>query len=76
MQPPAGEPLLLVGTFREVIPPERLVYTWRWEAGVPESRELPVVVEFPDHGDETEVVLIHEDLPAGPSLDRRRDGGS
>jgi uncharacterized protein YndB with AHSA1/START domain len=54
------------GTFREVIPPERLVYTWQWEAGVPESRESLVVVEFRDHGDETRVVLIHKDLAAPP----------
>jgi uncharacterized protein YndB with AHSA1/START domain len=49
-----------------VIPPERLVYTWQWEAGVPESRESLVVVEFRDHGDETRVVLIHKDLAAPP----------
>ncbi len=74
MHPPTGETLLLAGTYREVLPPERLVYTWRWEVGVPDGRELLVVVEFHDHGDETEVVLTHSDLPAGPSLEPYRDG--
>jgi len=74
MQPPVGEPLLLAGTFREVTPPERLVYTWRWEGGVPESRESVVVVEFHDLGGETEVVLTHHGLPPGRALKPYRDG--
>jgi uncharacterized protein YndB with AHSA1/START domain len=34
MQPPDGTPMRLAGTYREVRPPERLVYTWRWEGVV------------------------------------------
>lgn len=30
----------LVGEFREVSPPERLVYTWQWLSGVPDTREV------------------------------------
>ena len=33
MQPTAGDPMVLTGTYREVEPPARLVYTWRWETG-------------------------------------------
>ncbi len=33
MQPTAGDPFVLGGTYREVEPPARLVYTWRWETG-------------------------------------------
>jgi hypothetical protein len=42
--------------------------------GVPDGRESLVVVEFHDRGDETEVVLTHGDLPAGPSLEPYRAG--
>jgi uncharacterized protein YndB with AHSA1/START domain len=66
MQPPGGgDPLVVAGEYREVRPPERLVYTWRWEAGVPDPRESLVTVEFRDLGGRTEVVLVHDNF-AGP----------
>ena len=58
-------PMCLVGEFREVVAPERLVYTWRWESGVPDRRESLVTVEFHDLGPRTEVVLLHDRF-AGP----------
>ena len=42
---PDGEIFYLSGIGRQVRPPERLVYTWRWEAQ-PEPRETLVTVEF------------------------------
>jgi uncharacterized protein YndB with AHSA1/START domain len=31
MQPPGNEPVLIVGgVYREIISPEKLVFTWRW----------------------------------------------
>ncbi|HEY8684757.1 MAG TPA: SRPBCC domain-containing protein [Chloroflexota bacterium] len=59
MQPPEGEPLHLRGTYREVVPPRRLVYTWQWTAGVPDHRQSVVTVEFEDLGNSTKVVLVH-----------------
>src|SRR5204862_5069112 len=53
----------LVGEYLDVQPPERLVYTFRWEPAVIDAMdtgETRVTVEFHDHGAETEVVLIHE----------------
>lgn len=55
----------LVGEFREVVAPERLVYTWRWASGVPDRRESLVTVEFHDLGERTELVLRHDSF-AGP----------
>lgn len=59
---PAGDLFYLVGTYREVRPPAKLVYTWAWEAE-PELGETLVTVEFLDRGDSTEVVLTHELFP-------------
>jgi len=70
MQPAAGDPFVLVGTYREVEPPARLVYTWRWETGpAADGSESLVTVEFRDHGGSTGVVLIHTEFPAshGPA---------
>ena len=58
-------PMRLVGEFREVTPPSRLVYTWRWIEGVPDARESLVTVEFRERGARTEVVLVHDNF-AGP----------
>lgn len=55
----------LVGEFCEIVPPERLVYTWQWVSGVPDTRESLVTVEFRDLGARTEVVLLHDSF-AGP----------
>ena len=51
----------LSGTYKEVKPPEKLVFSWRWqrEDASPESL---VTVEFRDLGMSTEVSLIHQNL--------------
>lgn len=59
---PDGDIFYLSGTYREVRPPERLVYTWRWEAK-PELGETLVTVEFQDRGGSTEVILTHALFP-------------
>jgi uncharacterized protein YndB with AHSA1/START domain len=64
MQPTAGEPFVLGGTYREVEAPDRLVYTWRWETGpAADGSESLVTVEFRDRDGQTELVLIHSDFP-------------
>lgn len=60
--PESGDTHTVVGEYREVRPPERLVYTWAWEGESPEPGETVVTVEFGDRGGETEVVLVHEGL--------------
>lgn len=74
MQPPDGAPLHLTGTYLQVRPPERLVYTWRWEDGVPETGETLVEVEFRDRGDQTEVIVVHRGFPEGSPQDPYRQG--
>ena len=72
---PDGEIFYLSGIYREVRPPERLVYTWRWEAQ-PEHGETLVTVEFREVGDSTEVVLTHERFPTETARDDHNRGWS
>jgi uncharacterized protein YndB with AHSA1/START domain len=66
MQPTEGEPFVLGGTYREVEPPVRLVYTWRWETGpAADGSESLVTVEFEDRGEQTELALTHTHFPPG-----------
>jgi len=70
---PDGEVFYLVGTFREVRPPERLVYTWVWE-GSPEMGETLITVEFRTRGKVTEVRLTHELFPTAKVRDDHEKG--
>lgn len=54
------------GVYRQVKPPEKLVFSWFWTKDTPDgvnlhpgSEETEVTVEFLERGDSTEVVLTH-----------------
>jgi uncharacterized protein YndB with AHSA1/START domain len=52
----------VVGEYKEVRPPERLVYTWSWESNPEEmagSMATLVTVEFSEDGEGTQVELTH-----------------
>ena len=63
----------LEGIYREVKPPQKLVFTWQWESG-PEASETLVTVEFHDLGPSTEIVLTHEHLPNLEERDKHSHG--
>jgi uncharacterized protein YndB with AHSA1/START domain len=63
------------GTYREVVRPERLVYTWAWEEDDGSTgHESTVTVSFAQEGERTTVVLEHAGLPDEASRDRHREG--
>jgi uncharacterized protein YndB with AHSA1/START domain len=62
MQPPEGELFHLTGEFREVDPPARLAYTFRWDPPDPDDRETLATLSLQDRGDETEVNLTQGDF--------------
>jgi uncharacterized protein YndB with AHSA1/START domain len=56
------------GTYVVVEPPQRLVFTWRWDRrDVEGGRESLVTVEFRDRDGATEVVIKHEGIETGDS---------
>ena len=61
-----GEVYLGQGAFREVTPPQKLVFTWAWQKRqrdgslAPLEAETQVTVEFTERGGLTEVLLTHE----------------
>jgi uncharacterized protein YndB with AHSA1/START domain len=57
MQPPHGELFHLSGEFRQVDPPARLAYTFRWDPPDPDDRETSVTLSLLDRGERTEVLL-------------------
>ena len=78
---PDGEFWTTAGTYREVKPPERLVFTWQFEKdgsgeeyGEVEPPEMLVTVEFKARGQQTELTLTHEKFASTESRDRHQDG--
>jgi len=59
------------GTYVEVQPPSRLVYTWQW--GHREDETL-VTVEFNDRDGGTELVLTHERFRDEPDVTLHGEG--
>jgi uncharacterized protein YndB with AHSA1/START domain len=75
MQPPGNDPVLIVaGIYREIIPPEKLVFTWRWESSDEDEPETLVTVNFIERGNVTEVVLHHERFTSEALRDKHREG--
>ena len=78
--PQSGERYLLHGTYLEVRPPEKIVFTWAWERHTPQGSQVEqmgetlVTVEFFERGASTEVVLTHERF-ANVQLRDRHDMG-
>ncbi len=54
----------LSGVYREVRPPERLVFTWVWGQGGMAGVETVVTIELAEADGETELTLVHEGLPS------------
>lgn len=70
-----GEDWAVGGTFREVLPPQRLSMTWRWEEDDPNDEyESLVTVELFDRNGKTELVLTHEYLADVESRERHTTG--
>jgi uncharacterized protein YndB with AHSA1/START domain len=62
----------VMGVFREVSPPERLVYSWAWKS-TPE-RESLVTIEVRPDGDGSMLSLTHENFFDADARDRHNMG--
>lgn len=72
-----GEQHIAKGTYREIAPEERIVYTWTWEEETPaEERETLVTWDFRALGPKTELTLTHEGLASVESRDGHNGGWS
>lgn len=60
------------GVYREIVPNEKLVFTWAWKS-TPE-RESLVIVTFKPDGDGTLMTLTHENFFDADARDRHNQG--
>ena len=69
---PSGELSEVGGTFREVVPGAKLVFTWAWHS-TPERESLVTVTLAPD-GSGTKLTLTHERFYDETARDNHRRG--
>ena len=67
-----GEEHDVSGIYREVVPNEKLQFTWAWRT-MPERESLVTVIVRPD-GDGSLLTLIHEQFFDEPARDRHESG--
>jgi uncharacterized protein YndB with AHSA1/START domain len=72
MQMPSGEQHRVGGVYREIVPNEKLVFTWAWES-TPE-RESLVTVQLKRADDGTDMTLTHEQFFDEAARDRHQHG--
>jgi uncharacterized protein YndB with AHSA1/START domain len=67
-----GEEHHVSGAYREVVPNEKLVFTWAWRS-MPERESVVTVLIRPDGGGSL-MTLIHEEFFDEPARDRHQQG--
>jgi uncharacterized protein YndB with AHSA1/START domain len=65
---------IVVGHFREVVAPERLVFTWTWETGDYAGMETEVEVTLAEVAGGTELTLVHRRLPSDEAREKHGQG--
>ena len=74
MQPPDGDLFYLSGEFREVDPPARLTYTFRWDPPDPDDRQTVVTLLLQDRAERTEVLLTQGEFATEERLELHEGG--
>jgi uncharacterized protein YndB with AHSA1/START domain len=79
--PGKGETYWGQGVYREVKPPEKIVFSWSWTKDTPDGAQLhpdtpetQVTVEFFARGNSTEVVLTHAVFGSAKDRDEHNQG--
>jgi uncharacterized protein YndB with AHSA1/START domain len=74
MRAPNGELSVATGVYEEIVPPARLVLTWRWEHEGPALPTTRLTLEFRPHPDGTELVLVQVGFIDVAAREKHSDG--
>ncbi|MDQ6623943.1 MAG: SRPBCC domain-containing protein [Verrucomicrobiota bacterium] len=70
-----GEEMTVRGEYRELIPNQKIVFTWKWDDDEAWDATTSIVtVELADTAEGTELRLTHEQFPSDASRDRHQQG--
>ena len=71
LQTADGETFTTSGSYREMVPDQRLVFTWQWEDS---DLQTLVTVELTARDGGTDLSLIHEGFPDQEMQDKHEEG--
>lgn len=71
---PAGDAWVVSGQYQEVVRPEKLAFTWRWDHDAPQIDDDLVTVQFLEVEGGTRVVLTHDRLDSEESRENHGIG--
>jgi len=61
-----------IGEYKEIIPNQKLVFTWSWKGG--DMPDTLVTVEFESIAEGTRLTLLHENFPAREASEKHTEG--
>lgn len=73
MRKPDGSVHIAHGTYKELVPAKRIVFTWTWD-NHPEDGNSLISVDLAPEGKGTKLVFTHEQLPTAKSRDNHAKG--
>ncbi|MBT3991842.1 MAG: SRPBCC domain-containing protein [Rhodospirillaceae bacterium] len=73
-QEPDGTDHIVVGSFKEIDRPNRLVFTWGWEEDGVVGQVTEVSVEFAANGDKTDLTLTHRGFETEDGMNGHKMG--
>ncbi|WP_243387181.1 SRPBCC family protein [Bacillus kexueae] len=77
MENAEGQKHVLVGKYLEVMPNEKLVFTWKWESDEQEFPETVVTVLFKEISEKSmELAIVHDCLPSEEAAQNHNQGWS
>jgi uncharacterized protein YndB with AHSA1/START domain len=76
MRSPEGKDHIVSGVYREILPPERLVFTWAWEGEGTRGHETVVTIELAETPGGTRLELTHEGFESETARDLHGEGWS
>ncbi|WP_240415686.1 SRPBCC family protein [Paenibacillus periandrae] len=62
MQAPNGKVYTLEGSYVDIVPNEKLSFTWKWLNDGVDSEETLVTIDFVEKDNKTELVITHSDF--------------
>lgn len=65
---------MITGTYKEIVPNKKLVFTWSHDSDEFPTKDTLVTVEFTAKGSTTEVVIKHTKFAAQPTAERHNIG--
>ena len=71
MHLPSGNDIAVGGVYREIVRPQRLVFTWKWEH---EEQDTLITLNFRAVGNGTELTLRHEGFGSVERRDSHNNG--